>query len=199
MINLAINGFGRIGRMILKAGINDKKINFVAINDLTEPGTLAHLLRWDSVHGPFNGTIKAKKDSIEINGNDIKIFAEKDPTKLPWKRLKVDAVLECTGRFRKYEDCELHLKAGAEKVLLSAPPKGSKPIKEIVMGVNDKTYNGEAVVSNASCTTNCFAPMAKIINDQYGIVDGVMTTIHSYTNDQRILDGPHKDLRRSRA
>ena len=198
MINIAINGFGRIGRLILKTGIN-KKIRFTAINDLTDPQTLAHLLRWDSVHGKFPGTIKAKKDSIIVNGKEIKITAEKDPKKLPWKKLKVDVALECTGRFRKYKAAALHLKAGAKKVLLSATPKGTKPIKQIVIGVNDKTYKGENIISNASCTTNCFAPMAKVINDNYKIIDGVMTTIHSYTNDQRILDGPHKDLRRARA
>ena len=199
MINVAINGFGRIGKLVLQAGINDKKIRFVSINDLTDPSTLAHLLRWDSVHGKFRGTIKAEKDAIVVNGNEIKVFAEKDPQKLPWKKLKVDVALECTGIFRKYDECYNHIKAGAEKVILSAPPKEDKPIKQIVMGVNDKTYNGEVIVSNASCTTNCFAPMAKIINDHYGIIDGVMTTVHSYTNDQRILDGPHKDLRRARA
>jgi len=199
MINIAINGFGRIGRLVLKAGINNKNLRFTAINDLTDPQTLAHLLRWDSVHGKFPGTIKAEKDSITINGKEIRITAEKDPKKLPWKKLKIDVAVECTGRFRKYQEAEQHLKAGAKKVLLSAPPKGSKPIKQIVMGVNDKTYKGENILSNASCTTNCFAPMAKIINDNYKIVDGVMTTIHSYTNDQRILDGPHKDLRRARS
>ncbi len=199
MINVAINGFGRIGRLVLKAGINNKKLRFVAINDLTDPQTLAHLLRWDSVHGPFPGTIKAQKDSIIVNGQEIKVTAEKDPKKLPWKKLKVDVAVESTGFFRKYEECQTHLKAGAKKVILSAPPKGTKPIKQIVMGVNDKTYNNEEIVSNASCTTNCFAPMAKIINDKYGIVDGVMTTVHSYTNDQRILDSPHKDLRRARS
>lgn len=199
MTNIAINGFGRIGRLILKAGINNKKLRFVAINDLTDPGTLAHLLRWDSVHGKFPGTIKAEKDSIIVNGKEIKVTAEKDPKKLPWKKLKVDVAVECTGIFRKYQECQMHIKAGAKKVILSAPPKGDKPIKQIVIGVNDKAYNNEDIVSNASCTTNCFAPMAKIINDEYGIIDGVMTTVHSYTNDQRILDGPHKDLRRARA
>ncbi len=199
MVNISINGFGRIGRLVLKAGINDRRLKFVGINDLTEPGTLAHLLRWDSVHGKFPGVIKAKKDSMVVNGKEIKITAEKDPRKLPWKKLKVDVVVECTGRFRKYEEAFLHLKAGAKKVLISAPPKGNKPIKQIVMGVNDNIYNNEEIVSNASCTTNCFAPMAKIINDNYKIIDGVMTTVHSYTNDQRILDGAHKDLRRARA
>src|SRR3990167_4058845 len=173
MINIAINGFGRIGRLVLRAGINDKKIRFVAINDLTDPGTLAHLLRWDSVHGKFPGTIKAEKDSIIVNGKEIKVTSKKDPKNLPWKRLKVDVAVESTGFFRKYEECQLHLKAGAEKVVLSAPPKGDKPIKQIVMGVNHNTYNNESIVSNASCTTNYFAPMAKIINDNYKIIDGV--------------------------
>ncbi|MBW2974856.1 type I glyceraldehyde-3-phosphate dehydrogenase [Candidatus Woesearchaeota archaeon] len=199
MINVAINGFGRIGRLILRAGINNKNIRFVAINDLTDPATLTHLLRWDSVHGKFQGKLEAKKDSIIVNGKEIKVTAEKDPRRLPWKKLKVDVAVECTGFFRQYDECRMHLKAGAKKVLLSAPPKGDKPIKQIVMGVNDRTYNNEDIVSNASCTTNCFAPMAKVINDNYGIISGVMTTIHSYTNDQRILDGPHKDLRRARA
>ena len=199
MINVAINGFGRIGKLALRAGINDKKIRFVAINDLTDPGTLAHLLRCDSVHGLFQGTIKAKKDSILVNGQEIKVIAEKEPAKLPWKKLKVDVALECTGFFRKKEEMEMHLKAGAQKALLSAPDKGKEPIKNIVMGVNDNSYNGESIVSNASCTTNCFAPMVKVIHDNYKIIDGVMTTVHSYTNDQRILDGPHKDLRRARA
>ncbi len=199
MINVAINGFGRIGRLILKAGMNNKKIRVVAINDLADTGTLAHLLRWDSVHGKFPGTIKAGKDSIIVNGKEIKITAQKNPRRLPWRKMKVDVAVECTGRFREYEECKLHLKAGAKKVLLSAPPKGDKPIKQIVMGVNDKEYNGEDIVSNASCTTNCFAPMAKVINDSHKIIDGVMTTIHSYTGDQNILDGPHKDLRRARA
>ncbi len=198
-IRMAINGFGRIGRLILKAATNDPKIKIVAINDLTIPSTLAHLLRHDSVHGPFKGTIQAKKDSIKINGKDVRVFAEKDPRKLPWKKLKVDVAVECTGRFRTYQECQTHLKAGARKVILSAPPKGDKPIKQIVIGVNHNTYQGEDIISNASCTTNCFAPMAKVINDNYSIIDGVMTTIHSYTNDQRILDGPHKDLRRARA
>src|SRR3989338_2513330 len=199
MIRVAINGFGRIGRLVLRAGINDKKIKFVAINDLTDPGTLAHLLRCDSVHRTFPGTIEAKKDSIVVNGQEIKVTAEKDPRRLPWKKLKADIALECTGLFRKKEELEMHQKAGAQKVLLSAPKKGDKPVKNIVMGVNDKTYDGEELVSNASCTTNCFAPMVKVIHDYHKIFDGVMTTIHSYTNDQNILDGPHKDLRRARA
>ena len=199
MINVAINGFGRIGRLVLKAGINNKKIRFVAINDLANPGTLAHLLRWDSVHHKFLAKIKAEDDCIIVNGNEIKIFAEKNPKKLPWRKNKIDIVVESTGVFRQYKECEMHIKAGAKKVLLSAPPIGKKPIKQIVMGVNDILYDGEKIVSNASCTTNCFAPMAKIINDYYGIESGVMTTIHSYTSDQGVLDRPHEDLRRARA
>jgi glyceraldehyde 3-phosphate dehydrogenase len=199
MIKVAINGFGRIGRLILRAGINNRKIKFTAINNLTDPSTLAHLLRWDSVHGKFPGTIKAKKDSIIVNGKEIKVTAEKDPAKLPWKKLKIDVALECTGRFREYDECQRHINAGAKKVILSAPPKGDKPIKQIVMGVNHNIYRKEDIVSNASCTTNCFAPMAKVINDHYKIIDGVMTTIHSYTGDQMLLDGPHKDLRRARS
>jgi len=198
MVNVAINGFGRIGRLVLRAGINDKQLRFVGINDLSTPDTLAHLLRHDSVHGKFQGTIKAEKDAIVVNGKKIIITSEKDPQKLPWKKLKVDVVVECTGRFRTYEDCQKHLKAGAKKVLLSAPPKDNK-IKQIVIDVNDNTYNGEKIISNASCTTNCFAPMAKIINDKYGIVNGVMTTVHSYTGDQMLVDSAHKDLRRARA
>ena len=198
-IKVAINGFGRIGRLVLRAGINNKDLEFVAINDLSDPGTLAHLLRFDSVHGPFDGYIKEKKDSIEVKGKDIKIFSEKDPKKLPWKRLGVDIVMECTGFFRTCELMDSHIKAGAKKVLLSAPCKGDKKIKTIVMGVNEHTYKGEKLVSNASCTTNCFAPIAKAINDNYGIEGGVMTTVHAYTNDQKILDAPHSDLRRAKA
>jgi glyceraldehyde 3-phosphate dehydrogenase len=199
MINIAINGFGRIGRMILRSAINDKDINVVGINDLTTPSTLAHLLRFDSVHGPFNGSIRALNDGIEVNNKYIKIFSEKDPSKLPWKALDVDVAMESTGFFTTCQLMKPHLEAGAKKVLLSAPCKGAEKVKTIVLGVNEHTYNGENLVSNASCTTNCFAPMAKVINDNYGIESGVMTTIHAYTNDQRILDGPHKDLRRAKA
>ncbi len=198
-INVAINGFGRIGRLVLRASLKERKIRVVAINDLTTPETLAYLFKHDSIHGKFEGKVSSKKDSLIVNNKKIKVFAEKDPEKLPWKKSNVDVIIESTGIFRTKELASKHLKAGAEKVILSAPPKGNKPIKQIVMGVNHDTYNGEDIISNASCTTNCFAPMAKIINDNYGIIDGVMTTIHSYTNDQRILDGPHNDLRRARA
>src|SRR3989338_8641025 len=199
MINVAINGFGRIGRLVLRAALKERKIKVIAINDLTTPETLAYLFKHDSIHRQFDGKVSSTKDSIIVNNNKIKVFAENDPEKLPWKALKIDVIAESTGFFRTKELASKHLKAGANKVIISAPPKGDKPIKQIVMGVNHNTYNGESVISNASCTTNCFAPMAKIINDNYKIIDGVMTTIHSYTNDQRILDGPHKDLRRSRA
>ncbi|HLC96901.1 MAG TPA: type I glyceraldehyde-3-phosphate dehydrogenase [Candidatus Nanoarchaeia archaeon] len=197
MVNVAINGFGRIGRLLLKAGINDRRIKFTCINDLADSQTLAHLLKWDSVHGKFPGKVESKGDLLIVNGKPIKITSERDPSKLRWKN--ADVVAECTGRFRTFEDCSRHLKAGAAKVVLSAPPKGDKPIKQIVMGVNQESYDGEGIVSNASCTTNCFAPMAKILNDKYGIIDGVMTTVHSYTADQLLHDGPHKDLRRARA
>ncbi len=199
MINLAINGFGRIGRLVLRAALNDRKINVVGINDLTEPSTLAHLLRYDSVHGPFNGKIIAKKDAILINNKKIPIFSEKDPSKLPWKKLKVDVASECTGFFRTCPQMKLHLDSGAKKVVLSAPCKGDGDVKTLVLGVNEKEYNNENLISNASCTTNCFAPMAKIINDNYGIKGGVMTTVHAYTGDQRIHDAPHSDLRRAKA
>ncbi|MEA2037773.1 MAG: type I glyceraldehyde-3-phosphate dehydrogenase [Nanoarchaeota archaeon] len=198
-IRVAINGFGRIGRLAFRAALNDPKIKVVAINDLTTPPKLAHLLRYDSVHGPFQGTIEAKKDSIKVNKSSIRIFSEKDPPTLPWKKLGIDVVMECTGFFRTRQLMELHLKAGAKKVILSAPCKGDKKVKTLVMGVNDETYKGEDLVSNASCTTNCFAPLAKIINDAYQIDGGVMTTVHAYTSDQRILDAPHEDLRRAKA
>lgn len=197
MVNVAINGFGRIGRLVLRNGINDPKLNFVAINDLTEPGTLAHLLRYDSIHGPFPGTIQAKDKSIIINGKEVKVFAEKDPEKLPWKDMNIDVAIESTGFFTSSDKMSAHLKAGAKKVILSAPAKDK--VKTMVLGVNEHTYNGEELVSNASCTTNCFAPMAKVINDNYKIISGVMDTVHAYTNDQKILDAPHKDLRRAKA
>ena len=199
MVKIAINGFGRIGRLVLKAGINDKNIDIVGINDLAPVPTLTHLLRYDSVHGPFPGTIQAKEKSMVVNKKDIPVFAEKEPRKLPWKKLGVDIVVESTGIFRTKELASLHLKAGAKKVLLSAPPKGGK-IKQIVKGVNEHIIEkDDIIISNASCTTNCFAPIAKVINDNYKINGGVMTTIHAYTADQRIVDGPHRDLRRARS
>ncbi|PIZ52232.1 type I glyceraldehyde-3-phosphate dehydrogenase [Candidatus Woesearchaeota archaeon CG_4_10_14_0_2_um_filter_33_13] len=199
MVNVAINGFGRIGRMVLRAGWNDKKINLVAINDLTDTKTLAHLLKYDSVHGIFQENITFTKDSIVVGKKKIPIFAEREPENLPWGRLKVDVVVESTGFFLTKELAGKHLTAGAKKVLLSAPAKGDD-IPTYVYGVNHNKYKkSETIVSNASCTTNCLAPIVKVLQNEFGIVKGLMTTVHAYTNDQRILDLPHKDLRRGRA
>jgi glyceraldehyde 3-phosphate dehydrogenase len=197
-IKVAVNGFGRIGRMVLKAGLGDPEIEFVAVNDLTDNKTLAHLFKYDSVHGKFEGKVEATDKSLVINGKEIKALAEKEPEKLPWKDLDIDVVVESTGFFRTKELAEKHIKAGAKKVLLSAPGKGGD-IKTFVKGVNEKEYKGETIISNASCTTNCLAPLAKVLHDNFTIKRGFMTTIHAYTADQRIVDGPHKDLRRARA
>lgn len=198
-VKIAINGFGRIGRNILRASINTKELDFVAINDLTDAGTLAHLLKYDSVQGIFDAEITAKDGAIVVNGKEIKILAVKDPADLPWKAMGVDIALECSGLFTDREKASKHLAAGAKKVIISAPAKN--PDITIVMGVNEDKYDpaNHNIVSNASCTTNCLAPVAKVILENFGIVKGLMTTIHSYTNDQRILDLPHKDLRRARA
>ncbi len=200
MINVAINGFGRIGRMVFRVAYKDKSINIVAINDLTDTKTLAHLLKYDSVHGKFSEEVSYTNDSIVVGKNKIKVFAQKDPTLLPWKALEVDVALECSGFFLTKELAGKHLQAGAKKVLLSAPPKDDS-IKTMVLGVNHKEYNKktDSIISNASCTTNCLAPLVKVLEDNFGIVHGLMTTIHAYTNDQRILDLPHEDLRRARA
>ena len=197
MAKMAINGFGRIGRNAFKIAI-DKGIDIVAINDLTDAKTLAHLLKYDSMFGKFNGTVEAKEGDLVVNGKTIKVFAERDPESLPWKELGVEIVLEATGFFREYDKAMKHIHAGATKVIISAPGKGTK---SIVMGVNEEEYNPETdhIVDNASCTTNCLAPFAKVLNDEFGIEKGIMTTVHSYTNDQMILDSPHKDLRRARA
>lgn len=199
MIKLAINGFGRIGRPVLRR-ILDKHpdIEIVAINDLTDSLTLAHLLKYDSLYGRYDKEVKTEKDSFIIDGKSIKILAEKDPTNLPWSYLDVDVVLECTGFFTKIEDAQKHLDAGAKKVILSAP-SDSPEIPTYLLGVNAQNYKGEKIISMGSCTTNCLAPVVKILNDALGIDSGFMTTIHSYTNDQKILDLPHKDLRRARA
>jgi len=200
MANYAINGFGRIGRNVLRA-MTQKQVEQVrAINDLTDTRTLAHLLKWDSVHGKFDGEIAYDEENIIVRGHKIKILKERDPVNLPWKKLDVDVVLESTGLFTSREKAELHLsKAGAKRVLISAPAKD--PDVTICIGVNDDIYDPgrHKIVSNASCTTNCLAPMAKVVNDTFGVAHGFMSTIHSYTNDQRILDFPHKDLRRARA
>ena len=199
MVRVAINGFGRIGRMVFRAAFKDPKVNVVAINDLTDTKTLAHLLKYDSVHGVFHGTVVAQKDSLLVSGKKVKVFAEKDPTSLPWKKENIDIVVESTGFFTRVEDCQKHIDAGAKKVLLSAPPKGEMPL--FVMGVNDKDYKKAKhhVVSNASCTTNCLAPIVKILDDAFGVQKGFMNTIHSYTGDQRLVDAPHSDLRRARS
>jgi glyceraldehyde 3-phosphate dehydrogenase len=199
MIRVAINGFGRIGRTFLKAMLKDKDLEIVAINDLTDAETLAHLFKYDSVHGSFKGEIKASENSISINGKEVKIFAEKDPSVLPWKDLKIDVVVESTGLFLNREKASLHLQAGAKKVLLSAPAKGGD-IKSVVIGVNDNIIDGtEDIISNASCTTNCAAPMIKVLEENFGVESAHIVTIHSYTGDQRLHDSPHKDLRRARA
>src|SRR5213593_1779481 len=199
MPNFAINGFGRIGRNVLRAMTQKQVDQVLAINDLTDTHTLAHLLKWDSVHGKFDGEIGYDDENIIVRGHKIKILKERDPGKLPWKKLEIDVVLESTGLFTNRDKAELHLKAGAKRVLISAPAKD--PDVTICIGVNDNAFNPDKdkIVSNASCTTNCLAPMAKVLNDTFGIAHGLMTTIHAYTNDQRILDFPHKDLRRARA
>lgn len=198
---IAINGFGRIGRLVFRAGYKNEKFEIVGINDITDAKTLAHLLKYDSVHRTFNADVKAKDNAISVDGKDYKVFSEKDPLKLPWKDLGVDYVLESSGKFREYSKAELHIKAGAKRVMLSAPGKGEPKIPSFVMGVNEDTYDPEKdfIFSNASCTTNCFAPVVKVLHENFGVRRGFMTTIHSYTTDQKILDLPHKDLRRARA
>lgn len=201
MLKLGINGFGRIGRNFLKASLKNKKIKVVAINDLTDPRTLAHLFKHDSVFGKFEGTVGHDKNTLVVNNKKIKVLSKKNPAKLPWKKLDIDVVLESTGVFRRKKDATKHLKAGAKKVVISAPPKGKKPVKQIVMGVNEDIYDPkkDSVISNASCTTNCLAPVAKVLNDSFGIEYGNLTTVHAYTTSQKLLDSPHKDLRRARA
>ena len=197
---VAINGFGRIGRMTFRILENDPELEVVAINDLTDPSMLAHLLEFDSVHGKFSGNVEVSDGQLHVNGRKIHTTAERDPAALPWKQLEIDLVLECTGAFLSREKSEAHLAAGANKVVISAPAKGNID-HTVVMGVNDDTIDPSKhqVVSNGSCTTNCLAPVVKVIDDTFGVERGVMTTIHSYTNDQRILDLPHKDKRRARA
>src|SRR3990172_5266712 len=198
-VRIAINGFGRIGRNVLRASLKEKDLDFVAINDVTDAKTLAHLLKYDSVFGILDADIKAKDNSIVVNGKEIKITAVKDPAQLPWKDLKIDVVLECTGLFTDKEKAAGHITAGAKKVIISAPAKNED--LTICMGVNHDKYdaNKHHVISNASCTTNCLAPVAKVLLEEFGFVRGLMTTVHAYTNDQKILDLPHKDLRRARA
>ncbi|EJO5347991.1 type I glyceraldehyde-3-phosphate dehydrogenase [Clostridium botulinum] len=201
MVKVAINGFGRIGRNVFKALVKNYKneLQVVAINDLTSPATLAHLLKYDSLYGKFDGTVEAKETSIVVNGNEIKIFAERDPKNIDWNSTGAEIVIESTGLFTDAEKSKAHLGGTVKKVLISAPAKNED--KTIVMGVNHEEYDpaNHNIISNASCTTNCLAPFAKVLDENFGIESGLMTTIHAYTGDQRVLDAPHKDLRRARA
>ena len=198
-MKIAINGFVRIGRLFLRHAVSEKSLEVVALNDLGDAKTMAHLLKYDSVFGKFDGAVEATDKEIKVNGKAIKVFSERGPEKLPWKELGIDIVLESTGVFRDLEGAGKHLKAGAKRVVLSAPPKGDG-IKQVVLGVNEDIITlGDRIVSNASCTTNSLAPIAKILNDEFGIEKGFITTIHAYTGDQSLVDGPHKDLRRARA
>ena len=198
-IKVGINGFGRIGRNIMRGALADKNVDFVAVNDLTDAKTLAHLLKYDSVLGNLEREIVAKGDAISVDGDEFQVLSEKDPAQLPWKDLGVDVVFECTGRFTKRDDAAKHLTAGAKKVIITAP--ATNPDVTLVLGVNDAAYDRSQhhIISNASCTTNCLAPLAKVIHESFGIKKAWMTTVHAYTNDQNLLDLPHKDLRRARA
>ncbi len=199
MIRAAINGFGRIGRQILQAGYRDKDIEWVAVNDMTDTKTLAHLLKYDSTYGMFEADVKATNGSLKVNGKEIKVVNELDPEKLPWKKMKIDVVLECTGKFTDREGAKKHLKAGAKKALISAP--ATKPDITLIKGVNEQEYNKKKhnIVSNGSCTTNALAPMVKVLHNYFKVKKGIMETVHSYTADQRLVDSVHKDLRRARA
>ncbi|MER2030650.1 MAG: type I glyceraldehyde-3-phosphate dehydrogenase [Solibacillus sp.] len=197
-LQLAINGFGRIGRLVFREAMKHEEFEVVAVNDLTDAKQLAHLLKYDSVHGVYDADVQAEDDAFIVNGKRIQVLSEKDPANLPWGELGVDVVLECTGRWRSMEEVSKHIEAGAKKAILSAPAQGDMPT--YVMGVNHTEYDpAQNVISNASCTTNCLAPLAKVLDEKFGIKRGMMTTIHSYTNDQRILDFPHSDPRRARA
>ncbi len=198
-IKVGINGFGRIGRNVFRAALQDKNIDFVAVNDITDAKTLAHLLKYDSVHGILQDEVKVKGEVIEVAGREVKVLTTRDPADLPWKDLGVDIVIESTGLFRDKEKASKHLRAGAKKVIITAPAKGEDIT--IVIGVNEKDYNDAEhhIISNASCTTNCLAPVVKVLHDTFGVEKGIMSTIHSYTADQMLLDGPHKDFRRARA
>ncbi len=196
-VKVGINGFGRIGRLVFRRGLELGGFDFVGVNDITDPATLAHLLKYDSVHGRFNGTVEVDGSDLVVNGDRLKITAERDPANLDWSG--VDVVVESTGIFRKREQCMNHINAGAKKVVLTVPPKDEIDAV-VVLGVNDHILGGdEKIISNASCTTNCLAPMVKVLHESFGIERGFMTTVHAYTNDQRLLDLPHKDLRRARA
>lgn len=198
-IRVAINGFGRIGRNVLKAALEKNlKLDFVAVNDLTDTKTLAHLLQYDTSYGRYDKKVEHDNANIIIDGKKIRVLAEKDPSKLPWKEMKIDVVIESTGRFTNKEDMSLHLQAGAKRVVLSAPAKGGG-VPTYVLGVNAEDMKGESLINNASCTTNCLAPVANVMHDTFGIAKAVMSTVHGYTADQNLQDGPHKDLRRARA
>lgn len=198
MKRIAINGFGRIGRMCLRGLLKNEAVSVVAINDLTDVKTLAHLFKYDSVHGKFEGTVEAGEGTIIVNGNPVQVFAQKDPATLPWKDMAIDVVIESTGIFTDQDGAGKHITAGAKKVVISAPATGG--VKTIVLGVNDETItDDDKILSNASCTTNCLAPMAKVLHEKFGIEKGYITTVHAYTADQRLQDAPHKDLRRARA
>ena len=196
---IAINGFGRIGRAAFKIALESKHVEVVAINDLTDAKTLAHLLSYDTAYGAYRRKVSAKDGKLIVDKKTYPVFAEPDPKNLPWKDLGIDVVLECTGRFVDGDSAGAHIAAGAKKVVLSAPPKGEGEIPSYLIGVNDTAYAGESIVSNASCTTNCIGPVAKVMEEAFGIEKAMMTTIHSYTADQNIQDGPHKDFRRARA
>lgn len=198
-LKMAINGFGRIGRVVFREALKSEEIEIVAVNDLTDAAMLAHLLKYDSVHGVFDADVSSDNEHLIVNGKKVRVYAEKDPAVLPWGELGVDVVVDSTGVFRDKEKLSKHLEAGAKKVILSSPAKGD--ITTLVMGVNHESYDPENddIVSNASCTTNCLAPVVKVLHDKFGVKRGLMTTIHSYTNDQRILDLPHEDYRRARA
>jgi glyceraldehyde 3-phosphate dehydrogenase len=199
MVKVAINGFGRIGRNVFRASLKNPEIQVVGINDLTDAATLAHLLKYDSVHGTLDAEVRTSENSIIVNNQEVKVSAERDPANLPWKEWGIDIVIESTGRFTKRADAAKHLEAGAKKVIISAPATNEDIT--IVLGVNQEAYDPQNhhVISNASCTTNCLAPVAKVLDDTFGLKRGLVTTVHSYTNDQQILDLPHKDLRRARA
>jgi glyceraldehyde 3-phosphate dehydrogenase len=200
-VKVGINGFGRIGRLVYRAAMNHPNVDIVAVNDITDAATLAHLLKYDSVHGTIKSEVKAQGNAILVDGKKTEVLAEKDPSSLPWRKMGVDLVLESTGRFRTADEAKKHLDAGAKKVLISAPAKGKGgPVLNIVLGVNQEKYDPKAqILTIGSCTTNCLAPVAKVLNDTFGIVRGFMTTVHAYTADQRLMDAPHKDLRRARA
>ena len=198
-MKIAINGFGRIGRSVFKVAMERKNIEVVAINDITDAKTLAHLLKYDSNYGRYSKKVEAREDSLVVDGKKVAVLSERDPKNLPWKQMGIDLVVESTGIFRLREQVAWHLEAGAKRVILTVPAK-DKVDKMIVLGVNDEDLKDEdLIVSNASCTTNCLAPIAKVLNDKFGIVEGLMTTVHAYTSDQRLQDAPHSDLRRSRA